>query len=748
MPPVFDSGTQTKLDALRVIYLAGTTIEVHEMVRVDWPSPDGAMWYATDQIDESATVAPDTDGEPIYVRLLADDETDSFFPLNMDATIGDEEVDLDFWDADEDIATKLNTHGEGVTAEIYYWFPQVELLLSQWQGHFEYGDEEDATHIAIRAVQGFRSSDSTVPTGGHYPHCSAVFGGLFETQAEIDEGACPYNKQISGGTIGNNDPDTGLPWTYCDRRTTQSCTDRAVDPKYHFSHRTTTRSVQNPQSSGPNLTSTSVDNTTGLEEPVVVVMGKRRRYGFSLLGYRRDLNNATPDRGWFLGQYEVCRGPVQSLSQFRFKVGDKEKPAESLHLGYRYGFKGEIPYSADNWQLTTHTYSLVATAKYNFGWINAEEVDPKDATGSCLVEGLRDIRVYTDATTYTLEHTSNRAWQIAKILCDKIWGFGLDYSRLDIDSFIEAADWCEEFVRYTDPFDTDWDHVRSDSHVELIGRKVQQQIDDMCIAGRLSKPFMFQGKIHIVPLRKLTSGELADCPVFTDEGDSPNIIWEGEPGDETSTLKITKRLSVKDLANRIECKFDNAANDWLNVPLRPVEDEDAQLAAGRLFGDSTRKINKKEYNLMGVTSEAQAIKLAWTLLDLGPCDEGGLRNNLPLKFSIWFADALELHPDKVIKVVSSKLTKYGFEYFRVKSITRQPNLFVEITCQAYNEDYMDTLESTVTPVEPTYCTLDSDCPDGFVCVDGVCVIEPLPCRPGFGTISYANGTLTVPIEPC
>jgi hypothetical protein len=47
----------------------------------------------------------------------------------MDSTIGDEEVELAFWDADGVISDLLVDNGEGCKVELFYWFPQVELLL-------------------------------------------------------------------------------------------------------------------------------------------------------------------------------------------------------------------------------------------------------------------------------------------------------------------------------------------------------------------------------------------------------------------------------------------------------------------------------------------------------------------------------------------------------------------------------------------------------------------------------------------
>lgn len=743
--PVFDNTTVTKIAELRAIREAGGQVEVQEVIKIEWPSPDGTLYYGVQATDQTASVPPTF---TVIPRIIADsDGAEVFMPVSLDASIGDEEIDITFEDLDEAVADLMQTHGEGVRATLIYWFPQAELELPFWFGHLEYGSDESELSITIKAVQGFRSAEANVPGGGHYQFCSAVFGGLLATQAQIDAGACPHNKHI-GGLIGINDPSTSQPWTYCDRLSILSCINRGVNPLYHLSHRTIERTVQNNQTSGPNLLSTSQGNETGLEEAVRVVMGRRRIYGARLLAYRRDLNNNHPDLGFFLGQYEFCRGPSKSLTQMRFKVGNEEKPADPYHLNYRLGEKGQSAYPADNWQLTPHGYSLVVHAKYNFGQLNPAEVDPADATGSGLVEGLNNIRVYTDADTYTETYTTNRVWQLLHIMTDKVWGYGLDHSRFNIDSWIEAADWCEQYVTFTDTFGSEWAHIRSESNVELIGRKVQQQVDDMCMAGRLSRPFIFNGQIHIVPLRALTEEELAAAPVFRDTGDEnapPNIVIED---DGMSTVRIGERLSVKDLPNRIECTYDDAVQDWQKVPLRPIEDHDAQLAAGRLVGDGTLKVNKKEYHLLGVTNEAQATKLAWTLLDLGPHDEGGLQNNLPISFDAWYLDTLDLHLDKVIKVESAKLTKYGFDYFRVKNIKRGEGLICEITAQAYAADYIEALEVDTTPVEPVYCDIDTDCPPGFVCVGGRCVIEPDPCRTGFGTVTYVDGILTVPVEPC
>jgi len=241
-------------------------------------------------------------------------------------------------------------------------------------------------------------------------------------------------------------------------------------------------------------------------------------------------------------------------------------------------------------------------------------------------------------------------------------------------------------------------------------------------------------------LRALTEDELDECPVFTDEGDDRNIIWEGEDGEEKTTL-TRSRISDLDLPNRVECVFDDNEQGSLEVPVRPVEDVDAQLRAGRVVGDKSRKVNVKKYPLLGVSVEEQAVKMAWSLLDLGPFDEGGLQNNLSIKFKIWYLDSLDLHPFKVIKVTSSQLTRYGFQYFRVMKMNRAENLIVELECQAYNETYMAAFETNFEDiiVDPPAGDIDPWQPPE---------LDPPICELDFGTVTYENGILKVPIQAC
>jgi len=204
-------------------------------------------------------------------------------------------------------------------------------------------------------------------------------------------------------------------------------------------------------------------------------------------------------------------------------------------------------------------------------------------------------------------------------------------------------------------------------------------------------------------------------------------LYEGDP--EQSTLKVGPQKSVYELKNQIKVSIDDINNNYLDTPLRPFEDVDAQLAAGRARGTTARKINKQEYKLLGVTQEAQGTKCGWGLLDRGPLDRGGRFNNLPITFKVWVADALDLYPWQVIKVVSpARLDRYGFEFFRIMELDRSKDLEYTITAQAYNVAYMDAFETSDTFTSPD--------PPGP---------EPPPEILLFGDLTYENNVLTIPV---
>src|SRR6185369_2827481 len=110
--PEFSSAIRTKITALRARQARGESLNVRELVQIDWPSPDGTIYYSVAPLDQICANPPSV--SPIDVRLIPGSSPDWFLPVSLDATIGDEEVELKFWDGDGAISDLLLAHGEGV----------------------------------------------------------------------------------------------------------------------------------------------------------------------------------------------------------------------------------------------------------------------------------------------------------------------------------------------------------------------------------------------------------------------------------------------------------------------------------------------------------------------------------------------------------------------------------------------------------------------------------------------------------
>lgn len=62
------------------------------------------------------------------------------------------------------------------------------------------------------------------------------------------------------------------------------------------------------------------------------------------------------------------------------------------------------------------------------------------------------------------------------------------------------------------------------------------------------------------------------------------------------------------------------------------------------------------------------------LRDLGKFDQEGLENNGEASFVADFLDTLDQHKSKVIKTISKKIERYGFQYFRMRDMDDEDEL--------------------------------------------------------------------------
>ena len=672
-----DPELESKLTTLRQMQTAGTSPRVAELALIEWPAPDGPIYYGTrianDLLNNDALL--DRLDGPIELRL----RQGMFLDLPSSAGISDDQVVLDFWDGDNEITRLTQVHGAGQRVEVFYYFPDVDLVLSEWWGHWQPPDQVDADRFKGSAETGFRSSNLTLPSRAFFTGCQAVFGGLLHTQAEIDEGDCPYNRHLGGaatgstpnyqnnanGTIGANgqyiktsggsdwncgashnvavnadddarirftvldgyctvgffttdsprtgnaethvclqfnppdhsvtikyggtpqlaranaatwasgnefeiirrngvykfykngseiivadwipplpvsplylgiavqsvgagvsslavavggdigaapsfgllDPATGQPFTNCPRNNQAACTARLGDTKSYLAFDTVVESHFVGQTKGPNLTVTSRGNETNLKRPLRVIAGQRHVSDLDLITFVVEPNTNHPDQGFVKCLFACTEGAVQSVATGKIN-GATIAPE---HSNYRTGERRQGQTSFSPHILNYSGTSLfLGRAQGNFQNAAAE-----DLRGEVDIQGSKDVRVYASTSEFSEQYTSERGWWLLHIMRNKRWGYGLDPQRVFMQDFLELDRWCRQTVSVKDKDGNVLTGKRTAFNAELIDRTAQQQITDLCLAGRFGLPFPYRGKLRVIPLSR--APELFSPAVFTDK---------------------------------------------------------------------------------------------------------------------------------------------------------------------------------------------------------------------------------------
>lgn len=682
---------------------------VAEIVAVHWPELDGIKYYCSTAADEIfvGSAASNPTIQPLEIRF----KQNQFLDLPIEDGVSDSQIKLEFWDADGAISDLHLRHGAGVRVVVYYWFPDFGYFLEQWHGHLGEPEEEDGEMFSVPVAYGFRSALQPLPRRyPKYSGCQAVWGGLLSTLDEIAHNDCPWNLHLPGGTTGVAGSEL---LGECPRQTRQNCTDYLGDSDSFLAFDT-------PADSYPNANLISKTRGTGrqVKDTLPVVYGPFTLKECKLLGFAIDENTNDPDQGWVWCLFGVSEGVVEyieepyinnkfdGLEHFRYALGELRQA------------RTDPPFSpsAGNYSGTAY-FVMRVSGDYRF-------TDGEDLSGQCHVGRRMNVPQWTDTETRTEGPSNNRAWVLLDVMTNKRWGHGIDESRLVIQDWIDIAAWCDELVDYKDASGATQTSIRSQFVGALTEKSAARHIYDICLAGNFTLPFPYRGKTRIFGLSAMENLELA--PVFTDEGEERNIVVD----EKGKSLLKTFKTSDRELANRVVVTF---ADRELDNETRTLvfEDVTQQLKAGKTFGDKSRRQVTKDYNLVGVDGIGAATRLGNMLLDLGPLagttdDGAGLENNRRVKFTTWFSYTLNLHKYGVIKVISKKIAKYGFTYFRIVSMTRLADLKVEIEAVAYPERYYETSN--------TLMLATSSLIDGQ---EGTAYTQSLAAAGGVGPYSYA-----------
>jgi hypothetical protein len=718
-----DPDLEAKLATLRTMQRAGTSPRVAELVGVTWPAPDGVIYYGTriaEDLLDNEELLDRLDG-PIELRLGAG----VFLDVPHSAGIEDDRVELDFWDGDDELTRLSQVHGFGERVEVFFYFPDVDLLLSDWWGHFQPPDSVEADRFKTSAQSGFRSSNLPLPARAFFSGCQAVYGGLRATQAEIDEGDCPYSRHLGGepgagsfqtddtwlqtttapaadwtdpdfddsgwaaateqgvlGTFpwtwgngpppfppdttaqwiwshdsiashdtqtvyfrktfvavdttallvitgdnsftaylngvsvafgsdwqvtnsalltfvegetytlavkvvngeaadgfapspggliavvnygvagigfGNLDPLTGLPFPTCPRNNVAACIARLEPPgatqaRSYLAFDTIVESHSVGQSKGPNITVTSRGNETKNKRSLRVIAGTRHVSDLDLLQFVVEPNTKHPDQGSVKCLFAVSEGHNRSVANG--KINDVTIAPQ--HSNYRNGGKRQVSTSfSPNVLNYSGTGLFLGVAQGDF-----TKAAPEDLRGEVDVVGLDELRIYSDPLTYTRELTAERGWWLLEMLRNPRWGYGLDLARAYIQDFIDLAPWLKEVVAVEDKDGNVFRGPRSQFNAELIERTAQQQIHDLCLAGRIGLPFPDKGKLRVVPLRR--ASELFSAAVFTDKaffGAFARAATDEEREEWFDALLAARAISQAELLTECEARVKSLFND-------------------------------------------------------------------------------------------------------------------------------------------------------------------------------------------
>src|SRR6185369_12428469 len=200
-----------KLAALMQIRAEGRSILLGQITRISWPQPTGIKYYTPAPYDRY----PEFNSlplSPIEVRLTASNSNTNGFEayitdLSFNVDVEDSKINIDLSNGDGAIEDLYLTHGWGVPVEIFYYFPQVDLLVSRWFGYLD--PVLSASNPIFKATASRSTSTASLssrrrqlPGAAFYPHCVADFPpeypDLLPDLQSVALNDCPYNRHLSG----------------------------------------------------------------------------------------------------------------------------------------------------------------------------------------------------------------------------------------------------------------------------------------------------------------------------------------------------------------------------------------------------------------------------------------------------------------------------------------------------------------------------------------------------------------------
>lgn len=311
---------------------------------------------------------------------------------------------------------------------------------------------------------------------------------------------------------------------------------------------------------------------------------------------------------------------------------------------------GDLP---DNYQ-TVGSYNHMA-------WLDLQFTVSDNLGGNPNIEALVKGRKVYDTRKKRWAYSTNPAMCLRDLLLNKTYGAGnwISEDDLDEDSFMEAADWCDAYVRYKLVDGTVVDTHRYELNLVMDNRQSVWEWAQSILATFCGYLVLSRNKLHL-RIEKATS-----------------VSYKF---DESSIKDLAmSQTSLEDCPNQYKLKFVDPLNNWKTATI-VLDNASSQREQQRVIS--------KDVELEGVTSQAQALRLARFYRDYNEIC------TLQVEFKTGY-EAVHLEPGDVVTLTYKNI--FCDAPFRITEIKETEHGEYTIKGRQYNDTiYNDSLGATIT----------------------------------------------------
>jgi len=316
-------------------------------------------------------------------------------------------------------------------------------------------------------------------------------------------------------------------------------------------------------------------------------------------------------------------------------------------------------------------------------------------------------RLVYDPRTGTTAYSENPSLCLLDYIVNKRFGMGrwLTYDNLDIDSFIEVADYCDETVTYLDAYGNTVSEPRYRLNIVLAEKRKNIQNVQAILA-------VFAGFL-------VFSGDKLSLRVEKQE----SISYSFDPSNIKKDSVKFEQTDLESSPNRYNITYYDPAQNWVGIKVK-VEDTADQHQRGVVI--------PKDVDLQGCIHQGQALRLGRIYKALNR-----LCPNI-VTFSTG-TSALHLQPGDIIEFTYRVLSKMPM---RILQISQNKGIWT-IKAQQYNLSiYDDALGSSISV--GNYVQVANPFGDVVPDVTSITLTQEYYVDKDGTTVSNLNGTAVLP----